>query len=107
MAKQQDGQGGCAIQCNFYETPIQMSDLANFFTLSGKGSFTQRMIIATTSLSKHAAATPGDQPIPAELLTLETAMRLRSTGYSFPSTSPKSLGSARRDASPAPAGSFG
>lgn len=71
VAKLRDGQGFCAIQCKFYETPIQMSDLGNFFTLSGKGGFTQRMIIATASLSKHAAAALDNQTIPAELLTLE------------------------------------
>lgn len=71
VAKLRDGQGYCAIQCKFYETPIQMSDLGNFFTLSGKGGFTQRMVIATASLSKHAAAALDNQTIPAELLTLE------------------------------------
>lgn len=71
VAKRRDGEGFCAIQCKFYETPIQMSDLGNFFTLSGKGGFTQRMVIATASLSKHAAAAMDNQTIPAELLTLE------------------------------------
>ncbi|MBJ9920653.1 damage-inducible protein [Burkholderia glumae] len=71
VAKLRDGEGFCAIQCKFYETPIQMSDLGNFFTLSGKGGFTQRMVIATASLSKHAAAALDNQTIPAELLTLE------------------------------------
>lgn len=71
VAKLRDGEGFCAIQCKFYETPIQMSDLGNFFTLSGKGGFTQRMVIATASLSKHAAAAMDNQTIPAELLTLE------------------------------------
>jgi predicted helicase len=71
VAKLRDGQGFCAIQCKFYETPIQMSDLGNFFTLSGKGGFAQRMIIATASLSKHAAAALENQTIPAELMTLE------------------------------------
>jgi len=37
VAKLREDEGFCAIQCKFYETPIPLGDLGNFFTLSGKG----------------------------------------------------------------------
>lgn len=55
VAKLRDEDGYCAIQCKFYDSPIPLGDLGNFFTLSGKGGFTQRLIVATAPLSKHAA----------------------------------------------------
>ena len=55
VAKLREEEGYCAIQCKFYDTPIPLGDLGNFFTLSGKGGFTQRLIVATANLSKHAA----------------------------------------------------
>lgn len=71
VAKLRDEDGYCAIQCKFYDSPIPMGDLGNFFTLSGKGSFTQRLIVATAPLSKHAADALEGQTIPVELMTLE------------------------------------
>lgn len=71
VAKFRDGSGYCAIQCKFYETAVAMSDLGNFFTLSGKGGFTQRLIIATAPLTKHAADALDGQTIPVSIITLE------------------------------------
>ncbi|MBR8173749.1 DEAD/DEAH box helicase [Burkholderia cenocepacia] len=71
VAKLRDEHGFCAIQCKFYDSPIPMGDLGNFFTLSGKGGFTQRLIVATAPLSKHAADALDGQNIPVELMTLE------------------------------------
>ena len=71
VAKLRDEDGYCAIQCKFYDSPIPMGDLGNFFTLSGKGGFTQRLIVATAPLSKHAADALEGQTIPVELMTLE------------------------------------
>ncbi|MCA8180638.1 DEAD/DEAH box helicase [Burkholderia vietnamiensis] len=71
VAKLRDDDGYCAIQCKFYDSSIQMGDLGNFFTLSGKGGFTERLIIATAPLSKHAADAMENQTIPANLLSLE------------------------------------
>ncbi len=71
VAKLRDEEGYCAIQCKFYETPIPLGDLGNFFTLSGKGGFTQRLIVATANLSKYAADALENQTIPVELMTLE------------------------------------
>lgn len=71
VAKLRDGEGYCAIQCKFYDTPIPLGDLGNFFTLSGKGGFTQRLIVATANLSKHAADALDNQTIPVQLISLE------------------------------------
>ena len=71
VAKLREEEGFCAIQCKFYETPIPLGDLGNFFTLSGKGGFTQRLIVATANLSKHAADALENQTIPVEMMTLE------------------------------------
>ena len=71
VAKLREDEGFCAIQCKFYETPIPLGDLGNFFTLSGKGGFTQRLIVATANLSKHAADALENQTIPVEMMTLE------------------------------------
>lgn len=71
VAKFRDGSGYCAIQCKFYENAVAMSDLGNFFTLSGKGGFTQRLIIATAPLTKHAADALDGQTIPVSIITLE------------------------------------
>jgi len=71
VAKLRDEDGFCAIQCKFHDSPIQLSDLGTFFTLSGKGGFTQRMIVATAPLTKNAADALANQTIPVELITLE------------------------------------
>jgi predicted helicase len=72
VAKLREDEGFCAIQCKFYETPIPLGDLGNFFTLSGKGGFTQRLIVATANLSKHAADALENQTIPVEMMTWRT-----------------------------------
>lgn len=71
VAKLRDEDGYCAIQCKFYETAIPMGDLGNFFTLSGKGGFTHRLLVATAPLSRHAADALENQTIPVELITLD------------------------------------
>jgi predicted helicase len=71
VAKLRDEDGFCAIQCKFYQSAIAMSDLGNFFTLSGRGGFTLRMIVATALLTSNAAQALQGQTIPVKLLTLE------------------------------------
>jgi len=55
-----------AIQCKFYDHPIQKSDLDSFFTESGKIPFAQRLIVAAAPLSAHAQVAFTDQQIPGE-----------------------------------------
>ena len=71
VARFRDGSGYCAIQCKFYENSIPMHELGNFITLSGKGGFTRRLIVATAPLTKHAADALDGQTIPVNLITLE------------------------------------
>ena len=71
VARFRDGESYCAIQCKFYENAISQGDLGTFFTLSGKGGFSQRLIVATAPLSKNAADAIEHQTIPVALLTLE------------------------------------
>lgn len=71
VARFRDGSGHCAIQCKFYENSIPMHELGNFITLSGKGGFTRRLIVATAPLTKHAADALDGQTIPVNLITLE------------------------------------
>lgn len=71
VAKLRNDDGYCAIQCKFYEAAIPMGDLGNFFTLSGKGGFTHRLLVATAPLSRHAADAIENQTIPVELITLD------------------------------------
>lgn len=59
--------GYCAIQCKFYEPhhTVEKSDIDSFFTASGKGGFTRRLIISTTEKwNFHAEAALADQQIP-------------------------------------------
>lgn len=65
--------GHCAIQCKFYEPhhTVQKSDIDSFFTASGKGGFTRRVIISTTDKwSVHAEAALADQQIPVSRIGL-------------------------------------
>ncbi|WP_217621370.1 DEAD/DEAH box helicase [Streptomyces lunaelactis] len=50
VAQDRETGGFCAIQCKFYEPQhtVQKADIDSFFTASGKGNFTRRMIISTT-----------------------------------------------------------
>jgi predicted helicase len=96
VAKLREDEGFCAIQCKFYETPIPLGDLGNFFTLSGKGGFTQRLIVATANLSKHAADALENQTIPVEMMTLEDLDASPSTGRSSRSISLTSSASCPR-----------
>jgi hypothetical protein len=50
VAQDRETGGFCAIQCKFYEPDhtVQKADIDSFFTASGKGGFTRRMIISTT-----------------------------------------------------------
>ncbi|WP_222131040.1 type ISP restriction/modification enzyme [Streptomyces sp. CFMR 7] len=73
VAQDRETGGFCAIQCKFYEPQhtIQKDDIDSFFTASGKGGFTRRMIISTTEKwGVHAEAALGDQQIPVTRLGL-------------------------------------
>ncbi|MGC5365525.1 DEAD/DEAH box helicase [Streptomyces sp. DT24] len=65
--------GYCAIQCKFYEPQhtVQKADLDSFFTASGKGAFTRRMIISTTDKwGPNAESALDDQQIPVTRIGL-------------------------------------
>lgn len=73
VAQDRETGGFCAIQCKFYEPDhtLQKEDIDSFFTASGKGGFTRRMIISTTDKwSVHAEAALEDQQIPVTRLGL-------------------------------------
>jgi len=63
VARMRDGSGFCAIQCKFYDEDkrISKSEVASFFTASGKAPFARRLIIDTTDAewSEHAEAALG------------------------------------------------
>jgi predicted helicase len=67
VAQDRETGGFCAIQCKFYEPQhiVRKEDIDSFFTASGKGAFTRRMIISTTDKwSVHAESALDDQQIP-------------------------------------------
>ncbi|MEU6008772.1 type ISP restriction/modification enzyme [Streptomyces sp. NPDC047453] len=73
VAQDRETGGFCAIQCKFYEPhhTIRKEDIDSFFTASGKGAFTRRMIISTTEKwSDHAESALDDQQIPVTRLGL-------------------------------------
>ncbi|MGC2997231.1 DEAD/DEAH box helicase [Streptomyces sp. G35A] len=66
VAQDRETGGFCAIQCKFYEPhhTVRKEDIDSFFTASGKGAFTRRMIISTTDKwSDNAEAALDDQQI--------------------------------------------
>ncbi|MFB8025336.1 MULTISPECIES: DEAD/DEAH box helicase [unclassified Streptomyces] len=66
VAQDRETGGFCAIQCKFYEPQhtIRKEDIDSFFTASGKGAFTRRMIISTTEKwSDNAEAALADQQV--------------------------------------------
>ncbi|MBU2772450.1 DEAD/DEAH box helicase [Acidithiobacillus ferrooxidans] len=74
VAEERDGGGFCAIQCKFYaeDQYLPMADLGTFFTLSGKGGFTSRLIISTTDKwSQNAEDALQDQQIPVSRLRVQ------------------------------------
>ncbi|CUU54980.1 Predicted helicase [Parafrankia irregularis] len=73
VAQDRETGGFCAIQCKFYEPQhtVRKEDIDSFFTASGKGVFTRRMIISTTEKwSVHAEAALDDQQVPVTRLGL-------------------------------------
>ncbi|MER6097265.1 type ISP restriction/modification enzyme [Streptomyces sp. NPDC001728] len=73
VAQDRETGGFCAIQCKFYEPEhtVQKADLDSFFTASGKGGFTRRMIISTTDKwGQNAESALDDQQIPVTRLGL-------------------------------------
>ncbi|CAM3952610.1 type ISP restriction/modification enzyme [Nocardia ninae] len=73
VAQDRETGGFCAIQCKFYEPhhTVSKEDIDSFFTASGKGGFTRRMIISTTDKwGVHAEAALNDQQIPVTRLGL-------------------------------------
>ncbi|MFG2016902.1 DEAD/DEAH box helicase [Actinomadura geliboluensis] len=73
VAQDRETGGFCAIQCKFYEPQhtVRKEDIDSFFTASGKGGFTRRLIISTTDKwSDHAEAALKDQQIPVNRLGL-------------------------------------
>ncbi|MGW3819551.1 DEAD/DEAH box helicase [Streptomyces sp. NPDC005046] len=73
VAQDRETGGFCAIQCKFYEPhhTVHKEDIDSFFTASGKGAFTRRMIISTTDKwSVHAESALDDQQIPVTRIGL-------------------------------------
>ncbi len=73
VAQDRETGGFCAIQCKFYEPhhTVRKEDIDSFFTASGKGVFTRRMIISTTDKwSVHAEEALDDQQIPVTRIGL-------------------------------------
>ncbi|WP_236240140.1 type ISP restriction/modification enzyme [Streptomyces sp. CC228A] len=73
VAQDRETGGFCAIQCKFYEPhhTVRKEDIDSFFTASGKGFFTRRMIISTTDKwSVHAEEALDDQQIPVTRIGL-------------------------------------
>ncbi|PYC77362.1 damage-inducible protein [Streptomyces tateyamensis] len=73
VAQDRETGGYCAIQCKFYEPDhtVQKADIDSFFTASGKGGFTRRMIISTTEKwGPHAEEALGGQQIPVTRIGL-------------------------------------
>ncbi|NEY33197.1 DEAD/DEAH box helicase family protein [Streptomyces sp. PRKS01-65] len=65
--------GYWAIQCKFHEPDhrVEKSDIDSFFTASGKGVFTRRLIISTAHhWSHHAEQALDDQQIPVQRIGL-------------------------------------
>ncbi|MEV5534032.1 DEAD/DEAH box helicase [Streptomyces prunicolor] len=65
--------GYCAIQCKFHEPNhrVEKSDIDSFFTASGKGVFTRRLIITTADhWSRNAEEALDDQQIPVQRIGL-------------------------------------
>ncbi|MET8185743.1 type ISP restriction/modification enzyme [Streptomyces sp. NPDC005246] len=73
VAQDRETGGFCAIQCKFYEPQhtVHKDDIDSFFTASGKGGFTRRMIISTTDKwGVHAESALDDQQIPVTRIGL-------------------------------------
>jgi predicted helicase len=73
VAQDRETGGFCAIQCKFYEPDhtVSKADIDSFFTASGKGGFTRRMIISTTEKwGPHAEEALEDQQIPVTRIGL-------------------------------------
>ncbi len=73
VAQDRETGGFCAVQCKFYEPQhtVHKDDIDSFFTASGKGVFTRRMIISTTDKwGVHAEAALDDQQVPVTRIGL-------------------------------------
>ncbi|MGW6257429.1 DEAD/DEAH box helicase [Streptomyces sp. NPDC055085] len=91
--------GFCAIQCKFYEPEhtVQKSDLDSFFTASGKGVFTRRMIISTTDKwGPHAESALDDQQIAVTRIGLAD-IEASPVEWHIPSTVEQSIELSLRD----------
>ncbi|WFE48863.1 DEAD/DEAH box helicase [Micromonospora sp. WMMD1155] len=74
VAQDRETGGYCAIQCKFYEPKhtVEKADIDSFFTASGKGGFTRRLIISTTDKwNVHAEAALADQQVPVTRIGLD------------------------------------
>ncbi|MEU5554080.1 DEAD/DEAH box helicase [Micromonospora sp. NPDC047793] len=74
VAQDRETGGYCAIQCKFYEPhhTVEKADIDSFFTASGKGGFTRRLIISTTDKwNVHAEAALAGQQVPVTRIGLD------------------------------------
>lgn len=71
VAQQADSDDLWAIQCKFWNHRVTKDDLDSFFTESGKRPFTQRLVVATSEMSKHAEEAMQGQWVDVHTLTLD------------------------------------
>jgi len=91
VAQQADSDDLWAIQCKFWDHRVTKDDLDSFFTESGKRPFTQRLIVATSELSKHAEEAMQDQWVDVHTLTLDELDRSAIDWTQFSWTQPDRL----------------
>ncbi|WP_246958179.1 type ISP restriction/modification enzyme [Brachybacterium sp. Marseille-Q7125] len=93
VAKRRDG-GLTAIQCKFYAPQYRVSkgDLDKFLAASGRGGFTERLVVSTTTQwGATAEETIRDQAIPVRRLGLEDFVQSRVDWAFFDPETPTAL----------------
>ncbi len=91
VAQQADSDDLWALQCKFWDHRVTKEDLDSFFTESGKRPFTQRLIVATSTLSKHAEEAMEGQWVDTHTLTLDDLDHSAIDWGQFSWTHPDSL----------------
>ena len=91
VAQETDTDDVWAIQCKFWDHPVTKEELDSFFTASGQRPFTQRLIVATSPLSRHAEAALENQWVNVHTLTVDDLDRSAIDWTRFSWTRPDSL----------------
>ena len=93
VAQRRDG-GRTAIQCKFYDPQRRVSkaDIDTFLSASGRGGFTERLIVSTTThWGSNAEAAIKDQTIPVRRIGLEDFEKSRINWDLFDPATPAAL----------------